>query len=79
MVSRRDSLVIMPTGLRRVDAAKHCGVSTGYFDRMVAEGLLPQPRLFGDGVKLWIRQELDDALYALPTEDGGNSCDHLFA
>lgn len=69
-----------PTGLRRVDAALHCGVSAGHFDRMVKEGVMPPPR---DqlGVKVWLRQELDDALFGLPVigeEGGGNSCDALF-
>lgn len=69
-----------PTGLRRVDAAHHCGVSSGHFDRMVKDGVLPAPR-DARGVKVWLRQELDDALFGLSTigdEGGGNSCDALF-
>lgn len=69
-----------PTGLRRVHAAEHCGVSAGHFDRMVKDGFLPPPRDLG-GVKVWLRHELDDALSGLPPlgdEIGGNSCDALF-
>jgi hypothetical protein len=69
-----------PTGLRRGDAALHCGVSPGHFDRMVKEGVLPAPRDQG-GIKIWLRQELDDALFSLPIigeDGGGNSCDALF-
>lgn len=69
-----------PTGLRRVDAASHCGVSAGHFDRMVKDGFLPPPRDLS-GVKVWLRQELDDALFNLSPigdEIGGNSCDALF-
>ncbi len=69
-----------PTGLRRVDAAAHCGISAGHFDRMVKDGFLPSPRDLA-GVKVWLRQELDDALFNLAPigdENGGNSCDALF-
>ncbi|MFN4159378.1 MAG: helix-turn-helix transcriptional regulator [Gemmobacter sp.] len=69
-----------PTGLRRMDAARHCGVSPGHFDAMVKAGVLPAPRSLGT-VKLWLRQELDDALFGLAGQahDGGaNGCDALF-
>jgi predicted DNA-binding transcriptional regulator AlpA len=71
----------IPTALRRVDAAVHCAVSPGFFDRMVEEGSLPKPRLLGGTVKVWLRTELDQALYALPTVGGettsDNPCDVL--
>ncbi len=53
---------------------------TGHFDRMVKEGVLPSPRDLL-GVKVWLRQELDDALFALVCigdEGGGNTCDSAF-
>lgn len=81
MMNARPGLPITaPTCFRRTDAARHCGVSPGHFDRMVSEGILPQPRLLG-GVKVWLRQELDDALFSLPgngPDGGANSCDALF-
>lgn len=55
----------LPNGLRRADVARHWGVSPGHFDRLVAEGVAPAPR-DSRGVKLWLRQELDDAMYDLP-------------
>jgi len=75
----KDGLSYAPTGLRRGDAAKHCGVSTGYFDKMVIEGLLPPPKRIGEGIKVWLRQELDDALFSAPTENIApfNPCDVL--
>lgn len=69
-----------PTGLRRVQAALHCGVSPWMFDKLVKEGLVPPARQLG-GVKVWLRQELDDALFSaqiVGTEQGENSCDGLF-
>jgi len=79
-IDRRRLSPTEPTGLKRQDAAAHCGVSPGHFDRMVREGILPAPRPLG-GVNLWLRQELDQALYALlpvGNEGGGSSCDALF-
>ena len=69
----------MPSGLKRSRAAAHCGVSPGHFDRMVKEGVLPPARDLS-GVKIWLRQELDEALYALngPETEGVNSCDSVF-
>ncbi len=73
-------LVHLPAALKRAKAAAHCDVSVGYFDRMVREGILPEPRLLG-GVKVWLRQELDDALFGLGAqnnEGGENTCDAAF-
>ncbi len=76
----------MPTGLRRTDAAIHCGVSPSFFDELVEKRILPAPRRLGDKVKVWVRQELDAALMSLPPEDQGieraygadnNPCDVL--
>lgn len=72
--------ITAPTGLKRMLAAAHCGVSPAHFEKMIAEGLLPSPRKLG-GVKLWLRQELDDAMFALEAEGGEigeNTCDRLF-
>lgn len=76
----------IPTGLRRTDAAMHCGVSPSFFDELVAKRVLPAPRRLGNKVKVWVRQELDVALMSLPSEDEGleyvqdlqsNPCDIL--
>lgn len=79
-MTARPAPFALPTGMRRVAAAKHCDVSAGHFDRMVKEGVMPAPRNLS-GVKIWLRQELDDALHSLPTigdDGGGNTCDEAF-
>lgn len=72
----------IPTGLRREDAAMHCGISPGYFDKLVSARVLPPPRLIGETVKIWVRQELDNALFSLPVPnelvaEAINPCDRL--
>jgi len=80
---RQNAPITAPTGLRRADAALHCGVSPGYFDDLVRLGILPPPRRLGPSVKLWMRHELDTALFSLPVEgvaresDTENPCDVL--
>lgn len=79
-MARFHELATAPTGLRRKDAAAHCGVSPAHFDQMVKDGTLPAPRTLGS-VKIWLRQELDDALFSIaPVEvqGGGTSCDAAF-
>lgn len=79
-MSARRPFATEPTGLKRQDAAAHCGVSPGHFDKMVQEGVLPGPRALG-GVNVWLRQELDAALFAIApkqSEGGGTSCDAAF-
>jgi predicted DNA-binding transcriptional regulator AlpA len=73
-------VISFPSGMNRGKAAAHVGISPGYFDKMVKEGLLPPPRILGSK-NMWIRQELDDALFALDTpqtEGGPTSCDAAF-
>mgnify|MGYP003383636002 CR=1 FL=1 len=79
-MANRPAPVTAPTGLRRERAAQHCGVSAGHFDKMVADGVLPGARQLGS-VKVWLRQDLDDAMFALAIiggEGGENSCDAAF-
>lgn len=67
-------------GLRRGEAAKYCGHSSGHFDKLVKEGVYPQGRN-AIGVTVWLRGELDSALYELPIEGSErvkNSCDKVF-
>lgn len=72
------NILTAPTALRLVDAARHCSMSEPYFNRMVNQGLLPSARLIGSQ-KRWLRQELDQSLFALPQVDegGDNPCDRL--
>jgi|MGYP000209281520 hypothetical protein len=70
----RDSIFITPSGLRRVQASLFVGLSATHFDKLVANGLMPTPRLAG-GVKLWLRSELEFSLLELEQDKGGhNSC-----
>ena len=69
-MSRTFDSKTVPTGLRRADAAMHCGVSPSYFDELVEKRILPRPRKLGDNVKVWVRQELDLALMSLPPDEG---------
>lgn len=72
-------LPFTPGALQRIRAAQYVDVSPGHFDKLVREGLMPAPRDNG-GVKVWLREELDAALYALPPKEpaGGSSCDVAF-
>ncbi len=68
--------------LRRGQAAQYCGHSPGHFDKLVKNGTYP-PGRDADGVIVWLRWELDEALASLPTTGGqtwggNNSCDDIF-
>ena len=80
MTKTRPNLITDPTGMKRTDAALHCGVSPGHFDKLVREGLMPSPRHLS-GVDVWLRQELDDVLFGIAPEDKAgdlSSCDDAF-
>lgn len=66
-----------PYGLNRAEAASYVGFSCGHFDKMTAAGRMPAPRR--EGARLvWLRDELEAALRALPREgddDSGNEWD----
>lgn len=57
-----------PRGLRRVQAAEYIGVSASTFDKMVAEGLMPKPKRYGDRV-IWDRFALDEAFACLDGDE----------
>lgn len=58
-----------PRGLARLMAAQYIGVSPVIFDRMVAEGDMPQPKRFYQRT-IWDRIAVDKAFDLL---DGGNA------
>ena len=62
---------VLPRGLSRIEAAAYVGVSTGTFDRMIADKLMPRPiRIYGRVV--WDIRAIDasfDALDSRPVED----------
>ncbi len=62
-----------PRGLSREQAAIYVGVSPTKFDALVAEGLMPKPKMIG-GRRVWDRLAIDAAFSALPDTDG--NADH---
>ncbi len=54
-----------PAGLNRAQSAAFFGVSVPFFDKLVADHLAPAPRCVGRR-KIWLRKELEEALFALP-------------
>lgn len=62
-------------GLSRTEVALSIGVSPGSVDKMVEEGVLPQPRIWHTR-KIWVASEIEAALQRLPergTENKGRS------
>ncbi len=57
-----------PRGLSRIEAAAYIGIGTSKFDELVADGLMPRPKLIGKR-KTWDRYALDAAYADLPNED----------
>lgn len=68
---RKDALPISlpPRGVSRETAAQYIGVGVSKFDQMVLDGRMPAPKRI-DGRKVWDRDALDLAFFALPSDDG---------
>lgn len=64
-------LSLPPRGLSREASAAYIGVSVGKFDEMVADGRMPAPKRI-DARKLWDRDALDLAFWALPDDGAGD-------
>lgn len=56
-----------PRGLSRERAAELVGVSASTFDKMVADGVMPPPKIVYRR-RLWDRIRLEEAFAALPEE-----------
>lgn len=54
-----------PIGIDRVQAAEYVGVGVTLFDRMVSEGLMPEPRIVRKRL-VWDVEELARAFRMLP-------------
>jgi excisionase family DNA binding protein len=54
-------------GLSEVEAATYISVSPSFFRRLVADGVMPRPRLAGRR-RIWDVDELDAAFGDLPRE-----------
>ena len=64
--------ICAPFALRRPHAAAHVGCSVVHFDKLV--GVMPRARVI-DGVKVWLRPELEEALLSAPTEGRASICE----
>ena len=64
-------------GLRRERAAAYVGVSVSKFDEWVAVGVMPRPRKM-DRCVIWLRDELDAALFALPDGSSDDGADDVW-
>ena len=56
-------------GLDENEAAVYLSLSPSFFRKLVADGLMPRPRVIG-GRRIWDIEELDLAFKALPREGG---------
>ena len=59
---------LAPRGLSRVQAAAYVGISPSLFDRLVADGRMPPPKVI-ESRRVWDRFQLDAAFSALPSGD----------
>jgi predicted DNA-binding transcriptional regulator AlpA len=69
MTGRRTALHpnLTPRGLSREEAAAYVGIGATLFDRLIADGLMPKPKMLA-GRKVWDIRALDRAFDALPGE-----------
>lgn len=65
---------LVPRGLSRISAAAYVGVSVTFFDQLVDDGRMPQPKRVNTR-KLWDRWAIDAAFDALPDEVDSRSAD----
>jgi hypothetical protein len=56
-------------GLDENEAAVYLSLSPSFFRKLVADGLMPRPRIIS-GRRIWDIEELDMAFKALPREGG---------
>lgn len=69
-------LSMLPFGVGRLQAASLIGVSASTFDKAVAAGTMPQPRVLG-GRLLWDVREIRDAFEELPHREGSDERDEF--
>jgi predicted DNA-binding transcriptional regulator AlpA len=72
-----ESLTVGPRALRREPAALYLGISSNYFDQLVAKNLIPRGRKLGN-VTIWDRRELDQCVSEIfENNDANNPWDLL--
>ena len=59
---------VSPRGLSRIEAAAYIGVSPGTFDKLVKDGLMPEPIPIRSR-KVWDRLRLDSAFESLAADN----------
>jgi hypothetical protein len=59
---------VTPRLLRRERGAQYLDISTGSFDKLVAAGKIPAPKMM-EGFKVWDRLDLDRYVDELPPID----------
>jgi excisionase family DNA binding protein len=76
MARKRDIAAHLPVrrGLAEPEAAVYLSFSQSFFRQLVAEGVMPQPRVI-KGRRVWDVEELDIAFRALPRDGGGETAD----
>ena len=57
---------LSPRLIAREAAAAYVCVSPNFFDRLVNQKIMPQPRVLGDNRQAWDVRELDASVDALP-------------
>jgi predicted DNA-binding transcriptional regulator AlpA len=67
-----------PRWLRRAEAARWVSLSPSKFDQVVKDGRLPAPKMI-DGVVLWDRYRLDDAVELFPVKSDAAADDWTVA
>ena len=67
MANHRPQNSFSPRLLRRERAATYLDISAATFDKLVKDGLLPNPKRL-HSMKVWDRQDLDQAADHLPYE-----------
>jgi predicted DNA-binding transcriptional regulator AlpA len=60
------TIIIQPAALDRETAAAYVGLSVTTMESQAQAGLFPQPRQIGARRVVWLREELDAHLRALP-------------
>jgi prophage regulatory protein len=67
-----------PRLLRRERAAAYLDVSTGSFDKLVKDGVLPAPKRL-HSFKVWDRSDLDALADTLPYDGAANAHDKTWS
>ena len=69
-VARQSALppTLTPRLISRDDAAAYVGVSPNTFDKMIADGLMPNPRRLTERRLAWDLRQLDTAIDRLPID-----------